>query len=93
MDKPTNAEKEFLDKLKLLTKSKEKWEVAIDDVAKGLSEKYSSALTAKVLWLLGEMGLKYSFTSARIHWQNCQLFGKQQPQTTGTSSKCNRTDR
>ena len=40
MDKPTNAEKEFLDKLKLLTKSKEKWEVAIDDVAKGLSEKY-----------------------------------------------------
>ena len=59
MDKPTNAEKEFLDKLKLLTKSKEKWEVAIDDVAKGLSEKYSSAVTAKVLWLLGEMGLKY----------------------------------
>ena len=59
MDKPTNAEKEFLDKLKLLTKSKEKWEVAIDDVAKGLSEKYSSAVTAKVLWLLGEIGLKY----------------------------------
>lgn len=59
MDKPTNAEKEFLDKLKLLTKSKEKWEVAIDDIAKGLSEKYSSAVTAKVLWLLGEMGLKY----------------------------------
>ncbi|WP_235305871.1 sister chromatid cohesion protein PDS5 [Porphyromonas crevioricanis] len=45
--------------MKLLTKSKEKWEVAIDDVAKGLSEKYSSAVTAKVLWLLGEMGLKY----------------------------------
>lgn len=43
----------------MLTKSKEKWEVAIDDVAKGLSEKYSSAVTAKVLWLLGEMGLKY----------------------------------
>lgn len=43
----------------MLTKSKEKWEVAIDDVAKGLSEKYSSAITAKVLWLLGEMGLKY----------------------------------
>ena len=59
MDKPTNAEKEFLDKLKLLTKSKEKWEVAIDDIAKGLSEKYSSAVTAKVLWLLGEMGLNH----------------------------------
>ena len=59
MDKPTNTEKEFLDKLKLLTKSKDKWEFAIDDVATGLSEKYSSAVTAKVLWLLGEMGLKY----------------------------------
>ena len=42
MDKPTNTEKEFLDKLKLLTKSKDKWEFAIDDVATGLSEKYSS---------------------------------------------------
>lgn len=38
MDKPTNTEKEFLDKLKLLTKSKDKWEFAIDDVATGLSE-------------------------------------------------------
>lgn len=59
MDKPTNTEKEFLDKLKLLTKSKDKWEFAIDDIATGLLEKYSSAVTAKVLWLLGEMGLQY----------------------------------
>lgn len=59
MDKPINTEKELWDKLKLLTKRKDKWEFAIGDVAPKLYEKHSSAVTAKVLWLLGEMGLKY----------------------------------
>lgn len=45
--------------LRELTKNKENWETKIDDVAVKLNENYSDAVKAKMLWLLGEMGLKY----------------------------------
>lgn len=45
--------------LRELTKKKENWETQIDDVAVKLNENYSDAVKAKMLWILGEMGLKY----------------------------------
>ena len=42
-----------------ITKNKECWKIAIDDVAGKLNENYSIKVKAKALWLLGEMGLKY----------------------------------
>ncbi|MCQ2971186.1 HEAT repeat-containing protein [Methanobrevibacter gottschalkii] len=45
--------------LRELTKKKENWETKIDDVAVKLNENYSDAVKAKMLWILGEMGLKY----------------------------------
>lgn len=59
MNKSINPDKELLDELKKLTKSKENWDVKIGDVAAKLYESHSSNITAKVLWLLGEMGLRH----------------------------------
>ena len=52
-------EKEMLGELKELTKDRKCWKSNIDDVAAHLNEKSSAAVTAKALWLLGEMGLKH----------------------------------
>lgn len=53
------TDKEILEELRKLTKNKENWKTEIDDVAAKLDESYSSDVKAKVLWLLGEMGLKH----------------------------------
>lgn len=50
---------EILKELRNITKNKEIWEAKLDDVAAKLNENHSIAVKAKVLWLLGEMGLKY----------------------------------
>ena len=50
---------EVLKELREITKNKRNWGKIIDDVAFKLSEENSVTVKAKVLWLLGEMGLNY----------------------------------
>lgn len=52
-------DEKILRELRELTKNKENWETKIDDVAVKLNENYSGTVKAKVLWILGEMGLNY----------------------------------
>lgn len=52
------TEKELYQALGDLTKNKEDWRNSIPDVVT-LLENQSSKITAKTLWLLGEMGLQY----------------------------------
>lgn len=52
-------DKEILKELGDITRNKEDWKSNIDDVALKLDENYSTAVNAKALWLLGEMGLKH----------------------------------
>lgn len=51
-------EKQLYSKLSSLTKNKELWEENIDYVG-SLLENQSLKITAKALWMLGEMGLQY----------------------------------
>ena len=51
-------DKELYRELGALTKKKEDWKERIDHVG-SLLEHQSSKITAKALWLLGEMGLQY----------------------------------
>ena len=51
--------KDILKELKDITKNRQNWESAIDDVAVRLDENYSVEVNAKALWLLGEMGLEH----------------------------------
>ncbi|QTQ13169.1 hypothetical protein HRQ91_01140 [Treponema parvum] len=52
------ADKKTLTELRRITKDKKAWETTIDDVAAKLDDRYSAYIKAKVLWLLGEMGLR-----------------------------------
>ena len=52
-------DKEIINQLRQLTKSKEYWKDNIDEVASKLDDGYSDTVKAKALWLLGEMGLMY----------------------------------
>ena len=54
-----NEDKEILKELREITKAKENWGEVIDDVANKLNENRSVIVKAKILWLLGEMGLNY----------------------------------
>lgn len=54
-----NEDKEILKRLREITKTKENWGEVIDDVANKLNENHSVIVKAKILWLLGEMGLNY----------------------------------
>jgi len=54
-----DEDKETLKKLREITKNKENWGEVIDDVANKLNENHSVIVKAKILWLLGEMGLNY----------------------------------
>ena len=54
-----NEDKEILKELREITKTKENWGEVIDDVANKLNENHSVIVKAKVLWLLGEMGLNH----------------------------------
>ena len=54
-----NEDKEILKELREITKTKENWGEVIDDVANKLNENHSVIIKAKILWLLGEMGLNY----------------------------------
>ena len=54
-----NEDKEILKELREITKTKENWGEVIDDVANKLNENHSVIVKAKILWLLGEMGLNY----------------------------------
>ena len=54
-----NEDKEILKELRKITKTKENWGEVIDDVANKLNENHSVIVKAKILWLLGEMGLNY----------------------------------
>ncbi|QRG87064.1 HEAT repeat domain-containing protein [Bulleidia sp. zg-1006] len=49
----------LLKKLREITKNKENWKTTIDEVSIYLNENHSDDVKAKVLWLLGEMGLNY----------------------------------
>lgn len=51
-------EKQLYSELSSLTKNKELWEENIDYVG-SLLENQSLKITAKALWMLGEMGLQY----------------------------------
>jgi HEAT repeat protein len=53
-----HTENELYKKLGQLTKNKDEWESSISDVA-ALLKSESAKIQAKVLWLLGEMGLLY----------------------------------
>lgn len=53
------ADKTLIKELRTITKDKAQWNTAIDDVAAKLGDRYSAAVKAKALWLLGEMGLQY----------------------------------
>lgn len=52
-------DKELLRELRVITKNKENWSANIDNVAGKLNEEHSIEVKAKILWLLGEMGLNY----------------------------------
>ena len=52
-------DRELLKELREITKNKESWNVVIDEVAAKLNENHSDDVKAKVLWLLGEMGLNH----------------------------------
>lgn len=52
-------DKELLKELRVITKNKESWSTNIDNVAGKLNEEHSIEVKAKILWLLGEMGLNY----------------------------------
>lgn len=52
-------ERELLKELREITKNKENWKTAIDEVSIYLNENHSDDVKAKVLWLLGEMGLHH----------------------------------
>ena len=52
-------DKVILKKLGDMTKDRQSWNANIDYVADKLDNAYSNAVRAKVLWLLGEMGLMY----------------------------------
>ena len=54
-----DEDKETLKELRKITKNKENWGEVIDDVATKLNENHSVIVKAKILWLLGEMGLNY----------------------------------
>ena len=54
-----NEDKEILKELREITKTKENWGEVIDDVANKLNENHSVIVKAKILWLLGEIGLNY----------------------------------
>ncbi len=54
-----DEDKEILKELREITKTKENWGEVIDDVANKLNENHSVIVKAKILWLLGEMGLNY----------------------------------
>ena len=66
MSNPTNtpnssSEKALYSNLSSLTKNKDVWQESIPYVG-SLLENQSSKITAKALWLLGEMGLQYPET-------------------------------
>ena len=50
---------DVLKELRDITRNKDDWKLNMGDVAAKLNENYSVAVKAKVLWLLGEMGMKY----------------------------------
>ena len=52
-------DKEIVKELQSITKNKENWKTNMDNVAAILNENNSTAVKAKALWILGEMGLKY----------------------------------
>lgn len=52
-------DEEILKELRDLTGNRDCWKSNIDEVASKLNENHSTAVKAKALWLLGEMGLKY----------------------------------
>ena|GEM_PF-3711183 len=56
---PNKTDKEIFTEIRAITKDKAQWNTAIDDVAAKLGDRYSTAVKAKTLWLLGEMGLQY----------------------------------
>ncbi|EPF31025.1 hypothetical protein HMPREF9194_01354 [Treponema maltophilum ATCC 51939] len=56
---PNKTDKEIFTEIRAITKDKAQWNTAIDDVAAKLGDRYSTAVKAKALWLLGEMGLQY----------------------------------
>ena len=56
---PNKTDKEIFTEIRAITKDKAQWNTAIDDVAAKLGDRYSAAVKAKALWLLGEMGLQY----------------------------------
>jgi len=55
----SGKDKEILKELREITKNKEHWKETIDTIAVKLNGNYSVDVKAKVLWLLGEMGLRY----------------------------------
>lgn len=62
-------DKELLRELRVITKNKENWSANIDNVAGKLNEEHSIEVKAKILWLLGEMGLNYPM-KVRIYIEN-----------------------
>lgn len=52
-------DEEILKGLRETARNKDYWKSNIDNVASKLDKEYSSAVNAKALWILGEMGLKY----------------------------------
>jgi hypothetical protein len=67
-------EKEIMEELRSLTKRKDKWQTSIEDIAIMLNGIYSSKIKAKVLWLLGEIGLKYPL-QVQFHIDKIAFFG------------------
>ena len=52
-------DRELLKELREITKNQGNWNVVINEVAAKLNENHSDDVKAKVLWLLGEMGLNH----------------------------------
>lgn len=55
----SDSDKDILKELRDITKDKESWKSNIGYVAVKLNDDFSLSVKAKVLWLLGEMGLKH----------------------------------
>lgn len=66
-------DRELLKELREITKNKENWKAAIDEVSIYLNENHSDDVKAKVLWLLGEMGLNYPLEVKKVCCRYCKL--------------------
>ena len=75
---PNKIDKEIFTEIRAITKDKTQWSTAIDDIAAKLGDRYSTAVKAKALWLLGEMGKRLPH-SVEPYLEKLEWFAEHDP--------------